>query len=434
MDNNTQSGEYRALGLSALGALLVLTGSFIAYQGYQAKSSQTANVPTAYQYTVKQMATADVSYMDSSFYGNGPSPDNRAYVSDLTKEVTAKFNYELSGSAPTDLTTTYSVKAEVKANYAIKGDSEESSNVWKQEYLLIAPTVVRNSGTGVSLSKSVAIPYADYKKAANQFRTTLALPTSSEAVATLNVRTTGTVDGTPFEDVRVSTIAMPLEEQIFQPTIKFDKEDTKQVVAATAQQGKERTTQLQLFGGAALALAGVVLVGYGMRKRIFKSAHQRELDKIYRLHDGIIVRTSRPIDLTDYQVIPMRSFEDMLNLEEELKKPIIADEISSSLTHFLIASSNVMYLYKLQTEKASSSRSLTPTAAAPPAQPATATAPSKVRTYGLAPALSAKPSNQQIQAPPRRALGSHDKRPIAVKSHDELDDIISEMTKKPSKK
>lgn len=48
---------------------------------------------------------------------------------------------------------------------------------------------MRNSGTGVSLSKSVAIPYADYKKAANQFRTTLALPTSSEAVATLNVRT-----------------------------------------------------------------------------------------------------------------------------------------------------------------------------------------------------------------------------------------------------
>jgi hypothetical protein len=132
VDNNTQSGEYRALGLSALGALLVLTGSFIAYQGYQAKSSQTANVPAAYQYTVKQAPTADVSYMDSSFFGSGPSPDNRAYVSDLTKEVTAKFNYEFSGSAPADLTTTYSVKAEVKANYAIKGDSEESSNVWKQ--------------------------------------------------------------------------------------------------------------------------------------------------------------------------------------------------------------------------------------------------------------------------------------------------------------
>lgn len=413
MDDNTQSGEHRALGLSALGMLLALAGGFFAYQGYQAQSSQTANIPTAYQYTVKQTANADISYTDSSFFGNGPSPDNRAYVSDLTKEVTARFNYELNGSTPADLTTTYSVKAEVKANYAIKGDSEETSNVWKQEYVLVKPTVIRNNGTGVTLSKSVVIPFADYKKAANQFRTTLALPTSSEAVATLNVRTTGTVDGTPFEDVRVSTVAMPLEEQVYQPTIKFDKEDTKQVVAANAQQGKERTTQLQLFGGAALVVAGIVLVGYGMRRRIFKSAHQRELDKIYRLHDGIIVRTSRPTDLTDYHVVPMRSFDDMLNLEEELKSPIIADEISSTLTHFLIAHNSVMYLYKLGDSNDTTNRDIAS------------------RTTAQALAAAHHPRVAREVLPP---TGSKSITVQHQKNDDDWGDIISELEKPPIKK
>lgn len=347
MQHATDTREHRALGVSALGVLLAVIGGFAAYQGYLMQSTQVSAAPAAYKYSIRQAASTDISYMDSSFFGKAPAPDNQAYISDLTKDIAATFHYEFAGSTPTQLTTTYSAKAEVQANYALKGNSDNNANVWRQSYQLIAPTVVQTNSTGVTLDKTITIPFADYKAAANQFRTTLQLPTSSDAVATFTVHTTGVVDGTPFDDTRTSTVSMPLEQQIYQPAVKFDKEDTKQVVAQNAQQGHARLTKAELYGGVAVALAGLGLVGYGMRKRIFKSAYQRELDKIYRYHDGIIVRTSRPIDLADHHVVPMRSFDDMLNLEEELKTPIIADEISSTLTHFLIANNSVTYLYKL---------------------------------------------------------------------------------------
>lgn len=435
MEQGTTTKHYRVLGWSLIGAVLVIIGLAFIYQGYHQQAGGAPTFGSAYQYTVKQSADAAVRYFDSSFFANKtPGIDNPAYISDLTDEIEAQFRYSYSANQPTKLTSIYDVKAQVQATYAIKGSSENSSNVWQKDYQLVPPTTASIEGTDITLTPKVTIPFADYKRAATEFRTALLLPTTSQVMVMFTVRVTGTVDGAPINDTRTSTITAPLEEQVYQPAIKFDKEDTRQVIAASAKEGQARTAQVEWVSGLLLLTGGALLIAYGMRKRIFKSPYQRELDKIYRYHDGLIVRTSRPIDLTDYQIIPMRSFADMLNLEEELKKPIIADEISSSLTHFLIASSNVMYLYKLQTEKAISSRSLTPTAAAPPAQPATATAPSKVRTYGLAPALSTKPITQQVQAPPKRALGSHDKKPITVKNHDELDDIISEMTKKPSKK
>lgn len=127
----------------------------------------------------------------------------------------------------------------------------------------------------------------------------------------------------------------------------------------------------------------------------------------------------------------------MLNLEEELKKPIIADEISSALTHFLIASSNVLYLYKLSAEP-TSSRAAEQKAPAPKTAPTpkpTPEAPAqKVYTYGLAPAMSAKPSADGMRSAPKRPLGSHTKKVAVTKESNDLDDIISELAKKPSKK
>lgn len=429
-----QNAQHRALGLSVLGAALVVIGLLLAYIGYQTGNGQAAHASNSYEYTVKQNTAADVNYFDSSFYaGKTPSPNNNAYIAQLTNTVKGQFHYEFHGNKATDLTTTSQVNAVVQSNYALKGDSEKSSNVWQKEFTLVPKTTSTKNTADLAFDQAVTVPYADYKKVATDFRTSLQLPTTSQVVVTMTTETAGTIEGTPFTDSRTSSITMPLEEQIYQPAIKFDKEDAKQVVAASTAGSNDWLSKLQLFGGAALVLGGGALIIYGLRKRIFKTAYQRELDKIYRYHDGIIVRTSRPIDLADHQVIPMRSFDDMLNLEEELKSPIIADEISSTLTHFIIAHSNVMYLYKLGEGKATHAQ---PAAAGPKAarevlQPDTHPELANIRTYGLKPALSAPRATAPVT--PKRPLGKTIpvQHKTARHTHDDLDDIIDEIGKKP---
>lgn len=434
MSVNDQSQGQRSLGVSALGVLLLLVGGALAYLGYLTSTNATASTtPAAYEYTVKQSAEATMTYFDSSFYqGQAPSAQNNAYVSELTNTINSKFHYNYTADKSATLTTSYEVTAQLQATYALQGSTDSSSNVWQKDYPLIKRTTSTTTGMQVTLNPTATVPYAEYKQIAQQYRTALTLPTTSQVVVVFTVQTTGTVDGMPISDTRTSTITVPLEQQIYQPLIKFDKEDTKHIVPADAKAGSDRTAKAQLIGGSALAIAGLAMVVYGLRKRIFKSAYRRELDKIYRVNDGILVRTSRPVDLAGQHVVPVRSFEDMLNLEEELKTPIIADEISSTLTHFIIAHGNVMYLYKL-TDKGDDE----PIAYQPDPQPSHSTPPAgsahgelqRVHTYGLAPALKAAPRMNDIS--PKKPLNANT-RPATAKPT-ELDDIISEIGKKPTR-
>lgn len=433
--NNDQQNGKRLLGLSALGVVLTVAGLWIIYLGYQANSTSRQNTPAAYQYTIKQDASTRVHYFDSSFYLNQtPAPTNSAFVSDLTNTLDAQFHYDFTANTATTLTTSYSITAQIQSTYALQGNAESSSNVWQKDYTLLPRTTRTTDGQSVAFDQSAVIPYADYKAVAQQFRAALTLPTVSQVVVTFNVQTTGTVDGAPISDARSSTVTVPLEQQIYQPIVKFDKQDTKQVVSIAAQAGNDRLTRAQLIGGGVLTAAGIALIMYGLRKRIFKSAYRRELDKIYRVNDGILVRTSRPVDLTDHRVVPMRSFEDMLNLEEELKTPIIADEISSTLTHFIIAHNNVTYLYKLGQNDIEKRTPQPVTHVAREVLPPVSTHDElqHVHTYGLAPTLKAPKTMDAIT--PTQAPATVPKKQVAVqKGHSEVDDIINDIGKKTTR-
>lgn len=430
MEPNSDNRGRRAIGLSLFGLAILVAGALLLWIGTRKPDAE--KIVGTYEYTVTQDAKAAIHYSDNDFYGNSPAVGNSAYVAALTDAVTANFQYKYSATRVANLTSTYDIKAQIKANYAVKGNTEDLSNVWSRDYQLIDPVTATTNGDLVAISRTVSVPYADYMHTVDQFRTSLALPTNSEVVVTFTVHVNGTVDNTPFSDVRTSTISVPLDQQIYIPSVKFDKADTKQVTPVVAAETQNRWAKIGIAAGAILAIVGTSLLIYGMRKRIFKSSYQRELDKIYRYHNGIIVRTSRAVDLADHQVVPMRSFDDMLNLEEELKSPIIADEISSTMTHFMIANNNVMYLYKLGTDDGTNERLAThiahqttqPKAAREVLPPTQHPELEHVRTYGVAvspPAPKAVPSTQ----PTAKAPAS---KPTSI------DSIIRDIGKKPSPK
>lgn len=430
MDTDSGARGHRAIGLSLFGLVILVAGASLLWIGTRKPDAE--QIVGTYEYTVTQDAKAAVHYVDNDFYGNSPAASNSAYVAALTDAITANFQYKYSAVRTATLTSTYDIKAQIKANYAVKGNTEDLSNVWTRDYQLIEPVTATSDGALISISRTVTVPFADYMHTVEQFRTSLALPTNSEVVVTFTAHVNGTVDGTPFSDVRTSTISVPLDEQIYIPSVKFDKTDTKQVTPVVAAQTQDRWAKTGIISGAALAVAGLSLLIYGMRKRIFKTTYQRELDKIYRYHNGIIVRTSRPVDLTDHQVVPMRSFDDMLNLEEELKSPIIADEISSTMTHFMIANNNVMYLFKLGTDDGTNERlaihiahqTAQPKAAREVLPPAQHPELDRVHTYGV---KQAAPT--QSEAAKQLTI-----TPAAVAKPTSIDSIIRDIGKKPTPK
>lgn len=335
----------RPVGFVIVGLLLFGAAGYLWYDVLKRRSNAEP-VPAAYSYTVKQTIDKNVVYFPSSFYTNGPGT-NTVYTMELTDKVRTTFHYRFSGSTPQQLAYAYDIRAMVRGRYSPKGDESEMANVWSKDFQLLSPVHGVSTGTGLAVDPSVDVPFAEYRKRIEQLRVALTLPITSDVVVLFTINISGIVDGTPFNDLRTATVTIPLGETIYSIAQKYDKEDTKQVVAASIRKNVDTQAQYEFYAAGALALLALTSLVYGLRKQIFRTPYQRELDKIYRYHDGIIVRASRPTDLVGKRIVAVKSFDDMVNLEEELKLPIVAVPAGSEATQFVIIHGDVVYVYTL---------------------------------------------------------------------------------------
>lgn len=329
-----------------LGLLLLAGAAYLGYQVYQRRMQPTVQAPSVYTYTVTQAVASEVSYFQNSFYADGPGT-NTAYVTDLTNTIDTLFQYTFSASEPQELTYRYQVKATVRGKYTFQGDEAGGSNVWAREFELIKPVSGTKTTDRLVLEPRVEVPYAEYKELLDQLKTTLVLPVDGEIVIALTMQVSGEVDGVPLDDTRTATMTVPVGPQIYEIATTYDKKDTKQIVPAATREGIDRWAQYELYGAAALGVLALAAFVYGFRRKIFKTPYQRELDRIYRYHDGIIVRTSRQPDLAHKSVVQVRSFEDLLNIEEETKSPIVSVSTGGETTKFMIIQGDVVYVYVL---------------------------------------------------------------------------------------
>ena len=346
LDITNQQKSRRPIGLGLVGAVLVLFSGYLFYELEQQKSD-TVYVPSSYKYTVKQSVDTDVNYLDNSFYEDGPGPSNSAYVMDLTRSITTKFNYNFISEDTATLKYTYDVKAKVLGKYAIKADSENTANVWSKEYQLVRPVTESLDTKKLTLTPQAELPYEEYKMQLNSFKEGLSLPLNSETVLIATFQVEGTIKGTPFSDKRVVTVTAPLDQPIYTLATKYDKEDTKQIVAESTKNNREMYQRYLTIFASATGILGIALFLYGLRRQIFKTPYQRELERIYRYNDGIIIRAQRSPDLTGKRIVSVLSFEDMLNLEEELKSPIVACPAGGEATKFIIIRDDVAYVFTL---------------------------------------------------------------------------------------
>lgn len=302
-----------------------------------------------YSYSITQSVQNNVSYVDNSYFPGGPGA-NSAFISDLTDSVRANFHYNYKGSSDEPLEYTYDAIAVVKGAYSVPGSDQEVSNVWSKQFQLTKPKTVRVNTDTFSIDETVTIPFADYRKLAEDFRLSLALPVTSELEVHFNVRTKGTIRGEVLDDSRTSTITTPLNVQIYQLATKYDKADSKELNNRPQQDGGE-TIRAEVLGAILMTLIGAGFIVLALRHVIQKTPYQRELQKIYRYHDSIIIRTSRRMEIpASKTIVAVKSFDDILNLEEETKLPIIAVTLGDVATQFMIVQDDIVYIYTLGEE------------------------------------------------------------------------------------
>lgn len=346
LDESTNTSQPRhPVWVGVIGALLLAFAGILYLVDMQSRETEVA-VPTVYDYKIGQSVNTSVKYLDSSFFDGGPGVNNTAYIAELTDAIRSHFHYNFTGSEVTDLTYTYAVKASVRGLYTIKDEDKAQPTIWTKDFQLVEQTTQEVHAKSFTLDPTVEAPYSEYKKMIDQLNTALELSLESEAVVTSTVTVSGEVKGASFKDTRTATVTAPLNQQLYTLAVKYDKETTGQVAATESQGWTLSAHYLEVVSGV-VALIGLVLLIYGFRTQIFKTPYHRELDRIFRLHDGIIIRASKPANLHGKNVVDVQSFDDILNLEEEMKAPIVAAPAGAEATQFIILRDDVAYVYTL---------------------------------------------------------------------------------------
>ncbi len=351
----------------------------------------TLPITNIYSYTIRQDTKYNVKYRGSSFYDGGPSQTDTAYLSNLTDSINARFSYNLSATDVTALHYEYGAKATVRGTYGSTDSTLGISNVWSKDYVLLEPTTGTQNTGQLALDPEVQVPYTKLRAAIDQFKLAFDAAVNTELLVTYTVKVSGSIDGTPFSDTKVSTLSAPLDQQIYKINSKFVKSDHHDVVPKQSQKIEDIITMYEVPLAVLLTILGLAYTVYGLRRQIIKSPYQRELEKIYRYHDGIIIHASRPADLAHKDIVMVKKFDDLLNLEEELKTPIIASQVNDATTHFFIARDDIVYVFTLGEQVAFK-------------KAAAGDTPSPTTTSG-ATSSTAQSSEKKPPKPPRKVMG-----------------------------
>ncbi len=340
-----QKHERTASKMTISGGILIFGAILVALYGIIQHENKA--VGSTASYTAHQQVKNTVNYYDNSFFGSTPRSSSDAYISSLTQSLTTRFQSTYTLTKPANLDYVYRVDVAVKGTYPMEGDTDKTSNVWQKDYVLV-PSTKRSDITDVlSVSQDVKIPYAEYKKDLDEFKKTLNVPVSGEVFVNMTLQVDGSVDGVAFHDSQSPSMTVPLTEEIYQPAYKYDKERQGTITPEQSKSNQDNVEKVLLGVSVLLAFSGVGLVVYGLRGKIFKSPYHRELDRIYRYHEGMIVRARRHPDILHKTVVPVQSFDDIVNLEEELRSPIISSEAGDSATRFMIIRGDEVYMYVL---------------------------------------------------------------------------------------
>lgn len=337
----------RPLLFALLGLLLCVGAGYLMYDYGQPHTAVPG--PQKYTYQIAQSATSSAHYAKNKFFaGNGsPGADDTAYVASLTDYLNSALRYRFTGSAATDLKYSYKADAVLRSTFSGKDSAGNAANVWTKTYSLLKPVTGAQTTKVLALNPSVKIPFAQYAATGNQFRTAYNVPVSNEVVVTYTVTVSGKANGVPFVNTQTSTITAPLDEVVYKIAVKFAGTDSGQVVSRQTRQLQDMVTSYEFPVGVGLALLGLGLIVYGFRKQIIKSPYQRELARIYRYNDDIIVKARRPVSLARKTIVDLSSFDDLLSIEEETGAPIVANELSDTTTRFIITSDETAYVFTL---------------------------------------------------------------------------------------
>ena len=175
------------------------------------------------------------------------------------------------------------------------------------------------------------------------------MPITADLQIKLIVRSDMDVQG--LEDTVVESsimnVKMDLAQDIFTIEKQFENTDNKSVVETIEK--KKEINMVLLTVGSILILIAILIMLDSIRKSIKfskKSDYAIALNRILKNYGDIVAEIVSPVEIDNLNVIEVKNFDQLLDIEEEIRMPILFYEtIPDEQGEFIIVCDNMAYRY-----------------------------------------------------------------------------------------
>ncbi|MBE6160331.1 MAG: hypothetical protein E7157_04725 [Lactobacillales bacterium] len=303
-----------------------------------------------YSYNVNQDLDYKVNLYDNSYIESSYLGKDDTYISDLIKEIQIDYKYKYAGSKVVPLNYTYDVVATINGEYSLE---EEDSKVWTKEYKLVQNRNGKiTDKTSINITEPVSLNFSYYNNVVSNFRKELRLPIKASLIVVFKINVTGEVSGQKINDTKQMTLSFPLNQQAFKITEKYEENFNNSIKPPVEK--KEKVNSRKLICGIIL-LSTAIFIFILFFREIFniprKNKYTIQLNKILKEYGDIIIEVINPVSEFEMDIVEVKNFNEMIDLEEELRVPIMFYETIEYLEgEFTLVHNNILYKFVLRNE------------------------------------------------------------------------------------
>jgi len=299
-----------------------------------------------YIYTENNSVDYKVYLKENKFFESKYLEKNKTYITSLIDYINADFIYNVTFNEAVSGELKYKLVAEIKADKT----NNDVGNYWTKKYDLIDETTEKiTNATSHEIKLSKEIDYNKYNKLLNSFIKEYSLQAESTLKVYLEVKGNVNIENTKENmdiDSEVS-LTVPLSKLAVEGKIETDNNNKQKEIIRKEKEAEPFKKLLRVL----FVITVVMFVYYFfqyIRFLLSRNDHLNYRDRIKKLNTDYeeIITKVKSINVNDFAVIDVESFDDILNVYNSVREPInfLYGEEESK---FFIIKGNSCYMYTL---------------------------------------------------------------------------------------
>lgn len=288
---------------------------------------------------------------DNEFFDENYLNGSHAYVASLIDEMTADFSYQLE-MAVDDVQFRYTYR--IDAQIEIK-DKASNSPIFNPVENILPPTSKVANGKRLTINELVTLDYNEYNRIAQEFVSSYNVEnTVNTLIARMHVDVVG-ISETFAEDSTgeyVIELHIPLLENTVKPSVSTTVPAGVQTVVAKDTKAQNTFKRLG-FGFGVLTLIALAVLGlFVLLSRDKHADYARRVQMLVSNYKSYIQKILDEYDTTDYQVIRVEEFTELLEIRDTIRQPIFMyeNEDKTSTKFFVVTCLKTIYSYEIKVE------------------------------------------------------------------------------------